>query len=281
MRRFWSRAARAAVLVLLLVWSVFPIYWALNTSLMTNARAQSTPASFLPFPLYIGNYAALLQTSGAESIAASFLRSMLNVCIECAASTLLTLVIAVFSAYAFARMRFLLKRVILVVVLATLMLPTYATLIPIYRIMSGLGLVNTYLGIVLVYTSGFLPLAMWIMYNFFASIPRDLEEAASIDGATPIQTLVRVVLPVSASGVAATAIITFLLGWSQFIFPLVLSSDLTTQPVTVFISSFQSRHDIPFTLLNAAAVLAISVPAVVALVFNRFIISGVLAGSQK
>ncbi len=276
-----GNAMRPAGLVLLLVWSVFPIYWTLNTSLMTNIQAQSRPAQFLPLPPIGGNYGVLLKPSSAESLAASFLQSMINISIECAAATLLTLLIAVSSAYAFARMRFLFKRPLLVVVLATLMLPAYATLIPIYRLMSGLGLVNTYLGIVLVYTSGFLPLAMWIMYNFFVTIPRELEEAASIDGATPLQTLIRVILPVARSGVVATAIITFLLGWTQFIFPLVLSTDISTQPVTVLIASFQSRHEIPFTLLNAAAVIAILIPGALALTLNRYIISGILAGSQK
>ena len=106
-----------------------------------------------------------------------------------------------------------------------LLLPAYATLIPLYRIMSGLGLVNTYLAVILVYTSGFLPLATWLLYNYFSSVPRSLEEAAFVDGASWLRALTRIVIPVAAPGIAAAAIITFLLGWAQFLFPLVLTSD--------------------------------------------------------
>jgi multiple sugar transport system permease protein len=190
-------------------------------------------------------------------------------------------VIALFAAYAFARLEFRGKRIILVAVLATLLLPVYATLIPLYRIMSTLHLVNTYLGIVLVYTSGFLPLAIWIMYNYFASVPRELEEAAFVDGATPVVTLIRVMIPVSLPGIAATAIIVFLMGWAQFIFPLVLSSDLATQPVTVVVAALYGQRIVPFTLLNAIGVLAAALPAIIALLLNRYIVQGVMAGSIK
>ena len=138
-----------------------------------------------------------------------------------------TVVIAVFAAYAFARLQFRFKRTIFVSVLATLLLPAYATLIPLYRIMASLGLVNTYLAVILVYVSGFLPLAIWILYNYFNSIPRELEEAAFVDGASPMRALLRVVVPVAMPGIAAAAIISFLLGWAQFLFPLVLTTDLS------------------------------------------------------
>ena len=179
------------------------------------------PAHFVPSPFTAHNYRALLN-SAAGGVGNQFWRSLLNSTIESGLAMVLTVVIALFAAYAFARLEFRGKRVILIAVLATLLLPVYATLIPLYRIMSNVHLVNTYLGIILVYTSGFLPLAIWIMYNYFASVPRELEEAAFVDGATPVIALWRVMIPVSLPGIAATAIIVFLLGWAQFIFPLVL-----------------------------------------------------------
>jgi multiple sugar transport system permease protein len=208
-------------------------------------------------------------------------QSLINIIVECMAATLLTLIIAVFSAYAFARMEFLLKRIILGTVIATLALPAYATLIPLYRMMSDAGLVNTYTGIVLVYASGFLPLAMWILYSYYSGLPRALEEAAAIDGASPLGTLFSIIIPLALPGIAATAIITFLSAWGQFLFPLVLSSDISTQPLTVFITGLQTQHTVPYTLLNAAGVLCIIVPAAMVLFLNRYIISGILAGSVK
>ncbi len=274
------RFSRALLIALILLWSAFPIYWALNTSFTTLNGAQSIPAHFVPSPFTAHNYKTLLNTS-AGGVGNQFWRSFLNSTIESGLATVLTVTIALFAAYAFARLEFRGKRVILVAVLATLLLPVYATLIPLYRIMSDVHLVNTYLGIILVYTSGFLPLAIWIMYNYFASVPRELEEAAFVDGATPVMALWRVMIPVSGPGIAATAIIVFLMGWAQFIFPLVLSSDLTTQPVTVVVAALNGQRIVPFTLLNAIGVLAAALPGVIALVLNRYIVQGVMAGSIK
>jgi len=274
------RAGRVLLIAVILAWSTFPVYWALNTSFTTLNGAESVPAHFVPSPFTAHNYRSLLNAS-AGNVGNQFWRSFLNSTIESGLATVLTVVIALFAAYAFARLEFRGKRVILIVVLATLLLPVYATLIPLYRIMSNVHLVNTYLGIVLVYTSGFLPLAIWIMYNYFASVPRELEEAAFVDGATPVIALWRVMIPVSLPGIAATAIIVFLMGWAQFIFPLVLSSDLTTQPVTVIVAALNGQRIVPFTLLNAIGVLAAALPAVIALVLNRYIVQGVMAGSIK
>jgi len=279
-RRTLRRIGRYGLLALILLWSAFPVYWALNTSFTTLAGAQSTPANFVPRPFTTNAYRTLL-SGGAGGVANQFWRSFLNATIESTLATILTVVIALFSAYAFARLEFRGKTVILYTLLATLLLPVYATLIPLYRILSNVHLVNTYLGIVLVYTSGFLPLAIWIMYNYFASVPRELEEAAFVDGATPVVALWRVMIPVSRPGIAATAIIVFLLGWAQFIFPLVLSSDLTTQPLTVVVAALYGQRIVPFNLLNAIGVLAAALPGIIALVLNRYIVQGVMAGSIK
>ena len=272
-------AGRAVLIALILLWSAFPIYWAINTSFSTLSGAQSVPAHFVPSPFTAQNYRTLLSAGGG--VGSQFWRSFLNATIESGLATVLTVLIALFAAYAFARLEFRGKRIILVAVLATLLLPVYATLIPLYRIMSTFHLVNTYLGIILVYTSGFLPLAIWIMYNYFASVPRELEEAAFVDGATPVMALIRVMIPVSLPGIAATAIIVFLMGWAQFIFPLVLSSDLATQPVTVVVAALYGQRIVPFTLLNAIGVLAAALPAIIALLLNRYIVQGVMAGSIK
>jgi multiple sugar transport system permease protein len=192
-----------------------------------------------------------------------------------------TVVLATLAAYAFARMQFRGRKILFYSVLATMAFPAYTTLIPIYRILSTFGLVNTYTGIVLVYVSGFLPLATWILYNYMSSLPLAIEEAGTMDGASRMQILWNIVVPLALPGIISTAIITFLFAWGQFLFPLVLSSDLSTQPLTVVIAALQGRHVIPFSLLSAAGMIAIAVPALIALVLNRYIVSGLLAGSVK
>ena len=273
---------RTVAIVVILLWSLFPLYWALNTSLSTLSGADSTPVHYFPSPLVGASYRAVFGIgSSAYGISAELGRSLLNSVIESGVAMVVTVVIAILAAYAFARMQFRFKRTIFVSVLATLLLPAYATLIPLYRIMANLGLVNTYLAVILVYVSGFLPLAIWILYNYFNTIPRELEEAAFVDGASQMKALLRVVIPVARPGIAAAAIISFLLGWAQFLFPLILTTNLSTQPATVIVAALNQQRIVPFTLLMGCGVIVAAVPGVLALALNRYLIQGITAGSVK
>jgi multiple sugar transport system permease protein len=272
-----GRIARWAGFAVVLLWSLVPIYWSLKTSLETEAAANAQ--NYVPLHPTVGNYATLLTRSG--DLPGQIRRATLNIVIECGAATIITIVLATLAAYAFARMRFRGQQALFYAVLATMAFPAYTTLIPLYRIMSDFGLVNTYTGIVLVYVSGFLPLATWVLHNYFTNMPIGLEEAALIDGASRLRVLRYIVLPLARPGIISTALITFLFAWAQFLFPLVLSTDSSTQPLTVLIAALQGRHVVPSTLLNAAGVLAIAVPALLALAFNRYIVNGLLAGSNR
>lgn len=270
---------RTAGVVAIVVWSLVPIYWAAKASLQTEGDARAQPAQYVPLRPTLDNYRALL--SGSGDVASGIRRASLNIVVECGAATVVTVLLATLAAYAFARMTFRGRTVLFYAVLATMAFPAYTTLIPLYRIMSGFGLVNTYTGIVLVYVSGFLPLATWVLHNYFSSLPLSIEEAGLIDGASRLQVLWHLLLPLARPGIISTALITFLFAWAQFLFPLVLSSDTSTQPLTVVIAALQGRHVVPSTLLSAAGILAIAVPAALALLFNRYIVDGLLAGSTK
>ena len=272
----WVR--RMGVLFLL-VWSLVPLYWVLNISLQSDAQISAKPANYLPPTPSLSNYVSLISGTGALPDAVR--RSMVNISIECGVATVVTVLLSTLAAYAFARMKFRGRTVLFYSVLATMAFPAYTTLIPLYRIMTDFGLVNTYTGIILVYVSGFLPLATWIMYNYMSSLPISIEEAAQVDGASRMKVLWLVVLPLARPGIISTAVITFLFAWGQFLFPLVLSSDLSTQPLTVVIASLQGRHTVPFSLLSAAGVFAMAVPALIAVMLNRYIVSGLLTGSVK
>ena len=275
-RRPW---ARRFGIVFILVWSLVPLYWALNTSLQTDAQITSRPAHYVPPAPTLANYHSLL--TGASELPDAIRRSTMNIFIECGAATVITVVLATLAAYAFARMTFRGRGILFYAVLATMAFPAYTTLIPLYRILSVFGLVNTYTGIVLVYVSGFLPLATWILHNYMSSLPIAVEEAGQVDGAGRMQILWHIVLPLARPGIISTAIITFLFAWAQFLFPLVLSSDLSTQPLTVVIAALQGRHVVPFGLLSSAGMLAIAIPALIAVTLNRYIVSGLLSGSVK
>jgi multiple sugar transport system permease protein len=275
-RRFRVRWAGVAFILL---WSLIPIYWTINTSLQTDAQAGSKPAHYVPPTPTLKNYGALL--GGSSGVAGQIRESALNIVIECCAATIVTVVLSTLAAYAFARMTFRGRNVLFYAALATMAFPAYTTLIPLYRIMSDFSLVNTYTGIVLVYVSGFLPLATWIMYNYMTGLPRAIEEAGLVDGASRMQIFRHIMLPLTMPGIISTAIITFLFSWTQFLFPLVLSTDLSTEPLTVVVQALQGQHIVPTTLLSAAGVIAIAVPAVIGLTLNRYIVNGLLAGSVK
>lgn len=270
---------RTVGVVLTLLWSLVPIYWSLKMSLQTESDARAQPAQYLPTSPTLANFKTLLASNG--DLPGQIRQATVNILIECGLATIVTVLLATLAGFAFARMQFRGRNVLFYAVLATMAFPPYTTLIPLYRIMSMLGLVNTYTGIVLVYVSGFLPLATWILHNYFASLPAGIEEAGRVDGAGRLQVLWHLLLPLARPGIISTALITFLFAWGQFLFPLVLSSDLSTQPLTVVIASLQGRHVVPSTLMSAAGVLAIVVPAIIALVFNRYIVNGLLAGSAK
>jgi multiple sugar transport system permease protein len=263
----------------ILLWSLIPIYWTINISLQTEAQAGSKPAHYLPPAPTLTHYISLLGHSG--EVPDQIRRSTINILVECSAATIVTVLLSTLAAYAFARMTFRGRNVLFYTVLATMAFPAYTTLIPLYRILGDFGLVNTYTGIVLVYVSGFLPLATWIMYNYLTSLPAAIEEAGQVDGASRMQVLWYVLLPLALPGIVSTAIITFLFSWTQFLFPLVLSTDLSTQPLTVVVQALQGQHVVPTTLLSAAGVIAIAVPAVIGLTLNRYIVSGLLTGSVK
>jgi multiple sugar transport system permease protein len=263
----------------ILLWTLIPLYWVLNNSLQTDAQISSRPSHYFPPTPSLRNFGSLLFGNG--DIASSVRQSTVNIFIECGAATLVTVILSTLAAYAFARMQFRGKNVLFYSVLATMAFPAYATLIPLYQMLSDAGLVNTYTGIILVYVSGFVPLATWILYNYMSSLPLALEEAAQVDGATRMGVLWHIVLPLALPGVVSTAIITFLSAWAQFLFPLVLSSDISTQPLTVVIAALQGRHTVPYSLMSAAGVLAVLVPAAIAVILNRYIVNGLLSGSVK
>jgi multiple sugar transport system permease protein len=278
--RTWGRRV---LVVVIMAWSLFPIYWALNTSLMPTSRAQQFPPPWLPFPVDTSNYRALLSDSTGASgqSTGGFWQAAQNTFIEAGLATAITIFLAILAAYAFTRLTFPGKKALLYVVLATLTVPVYAILIPLYRLMAQLHLTSSYLAIVLVDIASFMPLALWILYSYFESIPASLEEAAFVDGASPLTALWRVIVPVAMPGIVSAAVIVFLMAWGNFIFPLVLSASGATTPLTVWISSLQGRHVLPYTLLNAGGILAIVVPLVIVALLSRKIVAGLLAGSHK
>ncbi|MGC3954510.1 MAG: carbohydrate ABC transporter permease [Propionicimonas sp.] len=270
---------RSLGVAFIVIWTIVPIYWAINISLQTTQQATARPSNYLPPTPSLNNYAQLFLGNG--DLAVGIRTALGNSTLQCALATALTIVLATLAAYAFARFRFRGRTLLFGCIVATLALPAYTTLIPIYQIFASVGIVNTHLGVIIVYCSGFLPLATWILNNYITGLPAGLEEAGELDGASKLQVLWYIVLPLVRPAIVSTALITFLFAWAQFLFPLVLSTDISTQPLTVAIAALQGRRSVPVSLMSAAGVVALAVPALIALVANRHIVNGMLAGSTK
>jgi multiple sugar transport system permease protein len=272
---------------LLLAWSLLPILWALRSSLTRPVDLTTPHFSLLPPTFTLQHYANLLgavsafQGTVTQSVWPQFSRALLNSVLTSAAATVITVLAAALGGYAFARLRFPGRDAIFGLVVATLAIPAYTVMIPLYRMMVSVHLVDTYLGVTLVYVSAFLPLALWLMRSVYRGLPLSLEEAAWIDGAGRLRTLFVIILPMAAPGVIAAAILTFLTAWGQFLIPLVFSPTLNTKPLTVLIPEFVSKNYIDYGLMNAAGVLAIIPPLLLVVFLNRYLISGLTAGSGK
>jgi multiple sugar transport system permease protein len=279
---------RAIGIALLIAWSLGPILVGVMTSLETQKEAQQVPARWVPSDPNTEYYSALLggdqtnggrtTTSDAASDATAFPRALLNTTLLTVVTTVIVLLIAVFAGYGFSRLEFRGSRPLFWVVLATMIIPLFTLVVALYRLMADFDLIDTFLGLVLVFVATTSPLAIWLFYNYTRELPPEPEEAALIDGCTRFQAFRRVVLPQMTSGIAALTAIVMLAVWGQFLIPLLFTSTVETKPVTVVITEFIGKYTTNYPLLTAAGVLAIVPPAIVALVLNRHIRGMLSAG---
>lgn len=254
---------------------MFPFLWILVSSLKPVSELFGEKA-FIPFtsdPTFT-NYESVFVNH-------PFLTYLKNSLIVSGVTTIYTVLVASFAAYAIARMKFRGKTVILGLVLSVSMFPQIATISPIYIILKNMGLTNSYLGLIIPYTTITLPLSIWILVTFFRKIPFDLEEAAKIDGASIMQTYWRVILPLAIPGIFTTAILVFIAAWNEFLFALVLNTQEAYKTVPVGIAMFQGQFTIPWGEISAATVV-VTVPLVImVLLFQRRIVSGLTSGAVK
>ncbi|HSU79743.1 MAG TPA: carbohydrate ABC transporter permease [Candidatus Angelobacter sp.] len=254
---------------------LFPFIWvALSSFKPPGELFGSTAFNWWTKHPSFGNYTSIFK----EHPFFSYLKNSFVVSII---TTVYTVFIASFAAYAIARLDFRGKTFILGLVLSVSMFPQIATVSPIYMFMKNLGLTNSYLGLIIPYTSITLPLSIWILVTFFRKIPYDLEEAAKIDGASIMQTYWRVIFPLAAPGLFTTAILAFIAAWNEFLFALTINSSESYYTVPVGIAMFAGQYTIPWGEICAATVL-VTIPLVImVLIFQRRIVSGLTSGSVK
>lgn len=264
---------RRAATALLVLAFVLPFAWAVLASL--------TPEAALFRDAGLGAHALTLEHYRALFTERDFWTPLRNSLVVAGCTTLLCVSAGTLAAYALARLTFRGKGLILGLVLAVSMFPQIAIVSPLYLLLRTVGLLNTYPGLVLPYLTFAMPLTVWLLVGFFRQLPRDLEDAALVDGATRWQSFVRVLLPLAAPGIATTAILTFIYSWNEFIFALSFTLGPERQTVPVAIALFRGQYQVPWGQILAGAVLATAPVAALVLLFQRRIVQGLTSGAVK
>lgn len=262
-----------AFLALVLAVYVFPYAYMVSTSFKQTAATLGVPPSILPPVPSLDNYAGLTRYG---QIPASFVSSIAIA----ALSTLLALALGVPAAYAVSWYGTGVGRIFFVVALVVRMVPSVSIGIPLFLMLSRLGLIDTWVGVALAHTTISLPLSIWLLAGFFEAVPREMEEAARVDGASRVGALVRVVVPVMAGGIAVTAVFAFLASWNEYLFALLLTSS-SAQTVPVVLAGFNTQFGVDWGTMTALSVVY-SLPVVVlSLALQRQVVAGMTLGAVK
>jgi len=264
-----------AVLAVMLLFVFFPIYWMLVTSLKTEGQLRNVRHSpFWPAPLVFDSYRDLL----TQQPFAEWFWNSVQVSVV---STALAVAIGTLGAYALSRMRFRGRTTLASTILITYLVPPTILFIPLFQVMRGLGLSNTLASLIIAYPTFTVPFVTWTLMGFFESIPLDLEEAALIDGATRLQALWQVVLPLAAPGLVAAALFAFTLSWNEFLYALTFISTPERQTLQVGISGLIVSDVFLWGQLMAAATLT-TVPVILMYMYlQKYMVAGLTAGSVK
>jgi len=256
--------------------SLAPLYWTFTTSIKSGLEVTASPPTLFPHSFDLSTYTTVLLNSPF------FLLDLRNSAIVAAITTILSLLIGILCAYAIARTNFLGKGAVLAIILSVNMFPFIAMVGPLFVIFTGpIYIYNTYAALIIPDLILTLPLTIWFMTSFFRDLPPDLEEAARMDGASRLQALWHVIVPLTAPGVFAAAILSFIAVWNDFLFGLTMTTDENAQPITVGITRFNSEHLIAYGQLAAGAII-VTIPLVIlVLVLQRRIVAGLTAGAVK
>jgi multiple sugar transport system permease protein len=275
-RSNWQKAGKTALLGVILLWCLFPFLWLVMTSLKLGDRALNSPNLFQG-PFGLDNYLAVFEQNFHLNLRNSF--------VVAGTTTILCIIIGSLAAYALARLPLKKKVLLLSGVLAVSLFPPVALVPPLYEVWRPLGLLNTYEGLYIPYIAFTLPLTIFILVTFFASIPKDLEEAARVDGASAFQAFYKVVLPLAAPGVFAAAIIIFVLSWNEFLLASTFAprNPEIAQTVPVAIAAFTGAVPFqrPIGTITAACVIVTIPMIIMALIFQKRIVAGLTAGGVK
>ena len=285
--------------VLLALYVLAPIAWLMSSSLQSESEITSVPPHWIPHQPTLENFQAIFKTSEEvvtyetrkqgdtatggfiPSTAANLLPSMKNSLIVALSVVLLNLLVSVPAAYALAKIRFRGRSASIYFMLSTRVIPDIALVVPFFLFIQKLGLMDHLGSLIITYLAITVPFSIFILTGYFESLPEELDKAARVDGCSRLQTLLYVFLPISLPSLVAVVLFTFLTSWNEFLLALMFTQTPASQTMPIVVASFTSDFNISFSFINAAGVMAIIPPVIIAIVFERYIVSGLTAGAVK
>ncbi len=273
-RRPLAAAAAYFVLMSVVAFILFPIFWMVSSSFKPQTELFARHITMLPVEWSLESYRSVWQGT-------AFPTYFWNSFKVAALSTLCSVVISMYAAYAIARIRFAGRYAFGMLLLITQMLPHILLVIPLFLVMQRFKLLNTHTALVIAYTAVSLPFTVWLLRGFFEAIPEELEDAAAIDGASPLKTFHRIILPLAGPGLAAVSMFSFIRAWNEFLFALVFLQSRVFFTLPIGLASFQEEFTFRWDLIMAGASI-ITLPVLFFfLLMQRFIVQGLLGGAVK
>ena len=278
-----SRLLVDAGLIGFFVYILGPVYVMSVTSVTPERDQLAVPPLWIPPQIDISAYLNILFRADlpANVAARGFTRSLLNTLLVAGIVTVVSVVLGSLAAYAFARLRMPFRDKLVFLLLFTELIPAIVIVLPLYRTVVALGLLDNLLMLAILECSFSLPFTIWILRGYFMSLPRELEDAAMVDGCSRVGALFRVIFPIATPGLFAVSAFAFLAGWNAFFLPLIFTSSADTRTGPLAVAFLIGRFYVQFGLLAAAGTLVSVIPVLLALLFQRYILGGLVAGALK
>jgi multiple sugar transport system permease protein/trehalose/maltose transport system permease protein len=269
-----SRLLLYGAALVIVVWSVAPFLWQVSTAFQEDRLLTAATPSLFPWPGTLEHFRNIF-------VEKHFHLYIVNSLIAAGTTAILCLVLGAAAAFALSRLNVMGRFGILGLILSVSMFPQIAIVAPLYLVASALGLMNTYVILIVIYLALGLPLVIWVLFGYFQTIPREIDEAAVIDGAGPLRIMVSLILPMSLPGFVTTGLLAFIMSWNEFMFALAFTSGIQRQTIPVGIANFTNLYYVPWGDIAAASVLVTLPLVIMVLVFQRHIIEGLTQGAVK
>lgn len=298
--RIVQRLVIFASAIVVAAYVLAPVSWLVSSAFQTETEIVSIPPHWIPEEPTLRNFEAIFTAGNDEpvtydtrsgtdpaegdfipSTAENLLPSMANSLIVATLVVILNLLVGVPAAYAIAKIRFWGRNASVYFILITRVIPDIALVVPFFLVIRKLGMLDTLGSLVITYLAITVPFTVFILIQYFEGLPDELDKAARVDGCSRFQALIKVFLPLSMPSLVAVVLFTFLTSWNEFLLALMFTQTSASQTLPILLASFTSDFTVSFSFLNAAGVLAVVPPVIVAIVFERYIVSGLTAGAVK